>query len=178
MPRLDILRNRKSYAEVGRNQKKKNCLESERSPAYVGRSWYKYFQYQEGRDSPSEARNVLLIISGLIAAVTFQAGVNLPGGVWQDNDNGHVAGTAIYASQKAAFYLFLIFNTMSLSTSLLLVLYLTHRFPFYGEIWVAIIGMGVTYGSAIFAVTPGHSVRFRYVMLAAVVPWLLRLCTW
>ena len=93
----------------------------------------------------------------------------------QDNDNGQVVGTAIYASQKVALYLFLIFNTMALSTSLLLVLYLTHRFPFYVEIWVAIMGMGVTYGSAIFAVTPGHSVRFRYVMLAAVVPWLLRL---
>ncbi|XP_034708903.1 uncharacterized protein LOC117931944 [Vitis riparia] len=149
--------------------------ESERSPAYVGRSWHKYFQYQEGRDSPSEACNVLLIISDLIAAVTFQANVNPPGSVWQDNDIGHVVGTAIYASQKAVFYIFLIFNTMALSTSLLLVLYLTHRFPFYVEIWVAIIGMGVTYGSAIFVVTPGYSVRFRYVMLAAIVPWLLRL---
>ena len=48
----------------------------------------------------------------------------------QDNDNGQVVGIATYASQKVAFYLFLIFNTMALSTSLLLVLYLTHRFLF------------------------------------------------
>ena len=95
----------------------------------------------------------------------------------QDNDNGQVLGIAIYASQKVALYLFLIFNTMALSTSLLLVLYLTHRVPFYVEIWVAIIGMSVTYDSASFAITLGHFVCFRYVMLVAVVPWLLRLCT-
>ncbi|KAJ0113260.1 hypothetical protein Patl1_00088 [Pistacia atlantica] len=57
-----------------------------------GRSWFKYFQYEEGRDSPAEARNVILVVVTLIAAVTFQSGVNIPGGVWQDEDDGHAPG--------------------------------------------------------------------------------------
>ncbi|KAJ6400275.1 hypothetical protein OIU84_015846 [Salix udensis] len=46
-------------------------------------SWFKRFQYNERIDKPKDARNVLLIVVALIAAVTFQAGVNPPGGVWQ-----------------------------------------------------------------------------------------------
>ncbi|OWM75129.1 uncharacterized protein LOC116209059 [Punica granatum] len=143
-------------------------------PADRGRSWFKYFQYDEGRDSPSEARNVLLVIATLIAAVTFQAGVNPPGGVWQDNDKGHKAGQAIYASQEIAFYVFLVSNTLALSTSILVIVSLTYRFPFHFEVWVATASMIVTYASAIFAVTPNESVRFRYILVAAGVPFAVR----
>jgi hypothetical protein len=79
-------------------------------------SGFKKFQYDEVRDSPSDARNVLLVVVALIAAVTFQAGVNPPGGVWQEGDR---VGRAIYASQKRAFYVFLISNTLALSTCIL-----------------------------------------------------------
>ncbi|PKI26381.1 hypothetical protein CRG98_048930, partial [Punica granatum] len=61
------------------------------------------------------------------------AGVNPPGGVWQDNDKGHKAGQAIYASQEIAFYVFLVSNTLALSTSILVIVSLTYRFPFHFE---------------------------------------------
>ncbi|XVE76826.1 hypothetical protein DITRI_Ditri13aG0011400 [Diplodiscus trichospermus] len=140
----------------------------------TGKSWYKRFQYDEGRDQPSDVRNVLLVVSTLIAAVTFQAGINPPGGVWQDDDSGHIAGQAIYASQSEAYHIFLIANTLALSASILVIISLTCRFPFHFEIIVATISMIVTYGSAIFAVTPSENVRFRYVTAAASVPFILR----
>ncbi|GLT82833.1 hypothetical protein SLE2022_011690 [Rubroshorea leprosula] len=143
-------------------------------PLSKTRSWFSYFRYEEGRDSPTDARNILLVVATLIATVTFQAGVNPPGGVWQDEGLGHVPGRAIYASQQHAYYVFLISNTIALSTSILVIISLTHKFPFQLEILAATIAMLVTYGSAIFAVTPKESVKFRYVLIAAALPFTLR----
>ncbi|KAJ6320669.1 hypothetical protein OIU78_015953 [Salix suchowensis] len=134
-------------------------------------SWFKKFQYDEDKDKPGEARNVLLVVVALIAAVTFQAGVNPPGGVWQEGDH---AGRAIYSSQKFAFYVFLISNTLALSSCILVITSLTYRFPFHFEIWVATASMMITYASAVFAVTPHEIVRFRYLLIASSVPFLMR----
>ncbi|KAF9668873.1 hypothetical protein SADUNF_Sadunf14G0048700 [Salix dunnii] len=140
--------------------------------------WFKRFQYDKERDSPRDARNVLLVIATLIAAVTFQAGVNPPGGVWQDDGRDrkeiHAAGRAIYASQKRPYYVFLISNTLALSASLLVIASLTYGFPFQFEIWVATVSMMVTYASAIFAVTPHESVHYRYLLITAAVPIVTR----
>ncbi|PSS11855.1 Protein ACCELERATED CELL DEATH like [Actinidia chinensis var. chinensis] len=140
-------------------------------PQNTSKNWFKYFQYQEGRDSPGDARNMLLVIATLIAGVTFQAGVSPPGGVWQDGDK---AGRAIYASDKEAFYVFMISNTLALSTSVLVIISLTIGFPFHFEIMVAMISMIVTYASSVFAVTKGGATKFRYVLLTVLVPFLLR----
>ncbi|KAA8518177.1 hypothetical protein F0562_015651 [Nyssa sinensis] len=44
------------------------------------------FRFHDKRIN-NETRNYLLVAATLIAAVTFQAGVNPPGGVWQDTKN-------------------------------------------------------------------------------------------
>jgi len=109
------------------------------------------------RDSPRDARVVVALIA---AVLTFQAGVDSPGGAWQER---HHEGTAInYASQKRAYYVFLVSNCMLVVTSL------TYSwFPFHLEIWVATASMMIAYASAVFAVIPHESVHFRYLLVAA-----------
>uniref|UniRef100_A0A7N2LEZ5 PGG domain-containing protein n=1 Tax=Quercus lobata TaxID=97700 RepID=A0A7N2LEZ5_QUELO len=133
------------------------------------------FQYDPKNDRAGDVRNILLVVATLIAAVTFQAGVNPPGGVWQDTKDGHEAGTAIYASREADFYVFLICNTVALSTSVLVIIFLTYNFPFHLEVLIATASMLATYASAIFAVTPAdYSFRFRFILIAAALPFVLR----
>ncbi|KAJ1415814.1 PGG domain [Sesbania bispinosa] len=104
---------------------------------------WKFFQYNEGDEKISETRNILLVVFTLVAAVTFQAVMNPPGGVWQDNENGHEPGI--------------------------------YKFPLQMEIRLASAFMAVTYGAAIFAITPREVVKFRYLFLAAFAPAVLRL---
>nr|POE75357.1 hypothetical protein CFP56_19074 [Quercus suber] len=151
------------------------------------------FQYNPKKDKAGDVRNILLVVATLIATVTFQAGVNPPGGVWQEytikNDTlchekgkpdhscykSHDAGTAIYASRGADFYVFLVFNTVALSTSVLVIVSLTYKFPFHLEVLIATASMLATYASAIFAVTPAdYSYRFRFILIAAALPFVLR----
>ncbi|XP_004308693.1 PREDICTED: uncharacterized protein LOC101313462 [Fragaria vesca subsp. vesca] len=146
----------------------------ENPPRKSGWSWFTSFEYNKENDKPGDARNVLLVVAALITAVTFQAGVNPPGGVWQDDGNGHTAGRAIYATHKGPFYVFLISNTLALSSSIFIIVMLTHRFPFHFEVMIATLSMIVTYGSAVFAVTPNESVKFRYILFTAALPYVLR----
>lgn len=136
-------------------------------------NWFQRYKYDKENEKTSEMRNTVLIVAALIAAVTFQAGVNPPGGVWQDSNNGHVAGRAIYASHKVPFYVFLISNTMALSASIMTIINLTYRFPFSVEIWMATLSMIVTYGSSVFAITP-ENVRLRYILFMAGAPIVAR----
>ncbi|KAL6311599.1 hypothetical protein AAG906_039037 [Vitis piasezkii] len=122
------------------------------------KSWFRYFQYDEGTESRA------------MPATRRQPSW----GVWQDNENGHRAGMAIYSSQTREFYIFLISNTVALSTSILILISLTYRFPFHFEIMLATASMVVTYASAIFAVTPDDLVKFRYILAAAAAPFAIR----
>ncbi|XP_060673328.1 uncharacterized protein LOC132803801 [Ziziphus jujuba] len=139
----------------------------------AGWTWFRTFQYNKKDDKPADARNVLLIVAALITAVIFEADVNPPGGVWQDSDKDHTAGRAIYASHKEFFYVFFISNTVALSSSILVIISLTYRFPFHFELWVSTVFMVITYGSAIFAITPNES-KFRYLLTTAALPFLVR----
>jgi hypothetical protein len=75
------------------------------------KSWLRFFQFEEGRDTPSDIQNVLLVIPTLIAAMTYQVGLNPTGGIWQDDKDEHNAGRTIDASRGGPYLVFLISNT-------------------------------------------------------------------
>ncbi|XP_054790326.1 uncharacterized protein LOC129295784 [Prosopis cineraria] len=173
---------------------------------------FKYFQFNKDTDTAQDTRTILLTIFTLIAAATFQAGVNPPGGFWQEdgpnNTDQHKAGSemcfskspsrsshfdyrcrkfqaggppedykagsAIYSSRNIPYYVFLLSNTFAFSNSILVILSPTHMFPFKFEIRAATLSIAVTDGSAIFATSPPHCVKFRFVLFAAFLPSVIR----
>ena len=103
-----------------------------------------YLPCLQHEELPNEIRNVMLVAVALIAAVTFQAGVAPPGGVWQDakdGPDGHQPGWAIYSSQPVPFHFFLICNTLAFSSSIYLLLSLTFGYLFFLEVLVATFSM-------------------------------------
>ncbi|GKV01524.1 hypothetical protein SLEP1_g14073 [Rubroshorea leprosula] len=129
------------------------------------------FKYDDNTEKKYEIRNLILVIVTLIAGVTFQAGINPPGGLWQDNQKEQVAGTAIFAYRKqAAFYVFLVFNTLAFTTSAFTIFCFTQGFPFSPEIRLAVVSVVVTYACAVSAIIPPESANLAYVLLVALLP--------
>ncbi|XP_059651003.1 ankyrin repeat-containing protein ITN1-like [Cornus florida] len=159
---------RPSLQQVSESEQTQHEAQSE-SPT----DWFKYFKFQLQRDSPGETRNALLVVAALIATVTFQAGVNPPTGLLESKTNsasgngppGSAAPTgaqhsplitsslgdtiAIIGSHSTKPFLFLFANTLGLTASLSIIIYLTGGFPFQRELLVSIYSMMFAYGFSI-----------------------------
>lgn len=157
-------------------------VEQSRSSRESASKVLKNFQYNPERDSATEVRSVLLVVAALIAAATFTAGLNPPGGVWQETNYGkanttsddHLAGTSVWATSGHVFTFFLFFNSAAFSSSTLVISYLVYKFPFYLEIWVALFSMSFTYGVSIVAITDQTNAKSSYIYLAIFLPYILR----
>ncbi|XP_062200921.1 uncharacterized protein LOC133903525 [Phragmites australis] len=86
-----------------------------------------------------EMRGWLMVLATLAASVTYQAGLNPPGGFWQDDDKpGHVAGNPVLRDRNAARYLtFYYFNATAFATSLVIILLLLNEQFYQTEAKVA-----------------------------------------
>ena len=161
------------------------------------KDWFKYFKFQVQKDSPTEARNALLVVAALIATVTFQAGVNPPTGILESTNQTNsdsrapnqpgpppppafipagTAGLAVISrisGSHATTLLFLFANTLGFTASLSVIIYLTGGFPFQRELLISIFSMMFAYG---FSVSKISEEAITYVLqgIAFTIPFFLR----
>ncbi|KAG1327429.1 hypothetical protein COCNU_01G013630 [Cocos nucifera] len=82
-----------------------------------------------------EMRGWLMVLAVLAASVTYQAGLNPPGGFWQDSNDEHTAGYPILADKALRRYvIFYIFNSMAFVNSIIIIVLLMKVTFFYGEV--------------------------------------------
>ena len=151
-------------------------------------------------DSLSEHKiDTLLVLATLIASVTFQAGVNPPGGVWQENPppglapsppppppadttapyTNHIPGQSILANNRVPYGFYIVCNTAAFSASCSMIAFLV-KAPgkFKALVRVALFFMAATYSASVIAVRPNHGPKntllfFFGFFLALLVPFLV-----
>ncbi|KAL6854304.1 hypothetical protein ACP4OV_019207 [Aristida adscensionis] len=72
-----------------------------------------------------EMREYLMLLGVLAASVTYQSGLKPPGGLWQDNENGHFSGDSIlHDINKRRYLAFLYSNSTSFMASIIVIVML------------------------------------------------------
>ncbi|CAM0913711.1 unnamed protein product [Alopecurus aequalis] len=80
------------------------------------------------REAVDKARSLVLLLATLAATITYQAGLNPPGGLWQDNGDGHMAGDPILLTTNARRYkTFFYCNSIAFTTSLVAVVVVQNK---------------------------------------------------
>ncbi|XP_058096262.1 uncharacterized protein LOC131241499 [Magnolia sinica] len=120
--------------------------------------------YPKDQAWTNEMNNTLMVVATLIVAVTFQAAINPPGGVWQDLPDTNsaspapspkhsidpsrvVLGTAIHNNiNLTLFQIFMYFDTIAFSAALSIILSLLSGFSLRRRFttWVMVISMWAT----------------------------------
>ncbi|KAM7508870.1 hypothetical protein LguiA_019323 [Lonicera macranthoides] len=163
-----------------------------RSPA---EQLLEYFKYNNVKDSPSKIRTTLLVIVILIATATYQAVLNLPGGMWQDDSDtssggnsgtntttprkkGHTAGQAIMGTHNSVAYaLFLIFNSIGFFTSVHMIYFLTSGFPMQLELQILLFALTSTYDTCMIAIIQSSILTALFIATCIVLPLTIPIIT-
>uniref|UniRef100_A0A0D3GFL0 Embryogenesis transmembrane protein-like n=1 Tax=Oryza barthii TaxID=65489 RepID=A0A0D3GFL0_9ORYZ len=80
-------------------------------------------------------RKYLMLLGVLAASVTYQAGLNPPGGVWQGNSNGHAAGNPVMHDNKRYRYLIFFYSNSTSFVASIVVIILLLPEKLLGEAW-------------------------------------------
>ncbi|XP_044978320.1 uncharacterized protein LOC123445407 [Hordeum vulgare subsp. vulgare] len=88
------------------------------------------------RSEEKDLREYLMLLGVLAASVTYQTGLKPPGGLWQDNNNGHTAGNSIlHDIDRGRFRAFFYSNSTSFMASIVVIILLlplnTHKLPLW-----------------------------------------------
>ncbi|XP_041003884.1 serine/threonine-protein phosphatase 6 regulatory ankyrin repeat subunit B-like [Juglans microcarpa x Juglans regia] len=113
--------------------------------------WVKHFKRQGRSNWVVETRGTLMLVATVIATVTFQAGINPPGGVWQQGcqdakygNYTHCTGKAIFSDINPNVYqFFLSFNTTSLVAALSVVLLITLGIPKRSKLFIWLLTLAM-----------------------------------
>ncbi|CAN6575705.1 unnamed protein product [Malus baccata var. baccata] len=185
-----------------RVQQEEAAAPSEKGSKPARRCWTKFMKWLR---YPSnwvvETRGMLMVVATMISTMTFQAAVNPPGGVWQENETNStiyysgtnyrticnetcIAGTAVLGSiQEDDFAFFLRSNTISFLASLSVTLLLVSGFPLHNRLctWllsmsmcVTLIFLAQTYLISLLMIVPRHtdSGSFIYFTNISVLSWI------
>ncbi|KAG5563874.1 hypothetical protein RHGRI_000160 [Rhododendron griersonianum] len=132
--------------------------------------------------SQEKLMQTVMVVSSLFATMAFHVGVNPPGGVWQDNFKGHIAGKAMLAYEYPNSYAcFMFFNTVGFLLSLFLILsILATAVPVTRNprglllpviSWLTIMTTAFTYTYSIVVVSPKHMMAVTNTILVSVIVW-------
>ncbi|KAK9279645.1 hypothetical protein L1049_013324 [Liquidambar formosana] len=147
------------------------------SPKLLVSKLLDYYLSQKGANWLEEIHGTLMVVATVIATMSFQAALNPPGGVWQEDTNkgakcGNpkcIAGTSILAyTYPQSLDLFYTYNTVSFVSSLTIILLLFSGFPLKNKIcmWLltmtmctTVTFMALTYLKSLDLVTPDPKMR-------------------
>ncbi|XP_059640417.1 ankyrin repeat-containing protein BDA1-like [Cornus florida] len=128
---------------------------------FISTFWKKYFLYEN--NWLEESRGNLMIVATVTATMSFQAGLNPPGNVWQeDNDGRTTPGTAIMDGSDSEngedFKLFLKYNTVSLLASLSIILLMISGIPLKNKLSMCLLVAAMSTSVAFMALTYVQSI--------------------
>ncbi|XP_058114287.1 ankyrin repeat-containing protein BDA1-like [Magnolia sinica] len=161
-------------------------------------------RWKDHMDWLNETRSVLMVVAILISTITFQAEINPPGGVWQDDKmdaptlldprnhpirdvpRNHTAGESIMADKYPdVFIIFTVFNSIAFVASLIIIILLMSGFPLKRRIfmrtliiitWLSVSSLLVTYGLAYYTVSTGQIWSTELVIRIALLAWVRLNC--
>jgi hypothetical protein len=102
------------------------------SSEYLKEKMEKELQYEENNSEvkrKKDLREYLMLLGVLAASVTYQTGLKPPGGLWQDNINGHTSSgnSILHDINKRRYHAFFYSNSTSFMASIVVVVLLLPR---------------------------------------------------
>lgn len=121
-----------------------SSLQPTEAKRFLKKIWHQISKNDNTRTE--KIRGNLLVAATLIVTISFQAGLNPPGGVWQDSNNGNnEVGTSIIASRDfEAYFEFIGNNTMAMMLSSGIILLMTSGFMLNSKLFMALLMLAMT----------------------------------